>query len=307
MSANNPPRGRLFGKWLGGTLAVYPGDIAGNIYFVNSNTGASTNTGKDWDDALATIDQAVNKCTASHDDWIIVHPSHAESLAADSAVDIDVAGVTVYGIRHGKQMPTLTATATTGDLKLAANYVTVQNIRFVGGIDATTGIVEISGDYCTLKDCEYIDSTGQATDGITLIDGADYCLIDGLRYYGAAAAGANAAIAVDGADDLEIKNFYLYGNFAVGGIDIRTTAVNRIHIHDGTIWTENAADIGIVDTKTGSTGTIGPNINIMLQDNAANITTAVTGATFQLFDPVYVCNLVNEKAMLINWTPSTHA
>jgi len=69
----------------------------------------------------------------------------------------------------------------------------------------------------------------------------------------------------------------------------------------------NEADIAIVDTITTSTGWIGPNLYIMLQDNAANITTAVTGATFHMMDPVYICNLVNEKAMLSNWTASTHA
>jgi hypothetical protein len=301
------PRGVLGSKWLGGNLVVYPGDIAGNVYFVNSGTGLSTNTGKSWAQALATIDQAVNKCTASHDDWIMVHPCHAENLAADSAVDIDKIGITVWGIRHGKQMPTLTNTAAAGDCKLAAAGVTVANIRFSGGVDEGSGIVEISGAYCSLLNCEYIDTTGQATDGIMVIDGADHCLIDGLRYYGAAAAGTNAALAVDGADDIEIKNFYIYGNFAVGGIDFRTTLSARLHVHDGTIWTENAADIGIVQTITACSGTIGPNINIMLQDNAANITTAVTSAHCQMFDPVYVCNLAGEKGMLIGWTASTHA
>jgi hypothetical protein len=44
-----------------------------------------------------------------------------------------------------------------------------------------------------------------------------------------------------------------------------------------------------------------------LQDDAANVTEAVTGATFNLFDPVYVCNAVNQKALLINWTPVADA
>ena len=71
------------------------------------------------------------------------------------------------------------------------------------------------------------------------------------------------------------------------------------------IWNANAADVAIVDTVTASTGFIGPNINIMMADNTSNITEAVTGATFQVIDPVYVCNLAGEKAMLINWTAST--
>ena len=299
------PRGPLVSHWLGGDLVLYPPDHPGNAYFVDSNSGSDTNKGTSWENALATIDAAVNKCTASNGDVIWVHPAHAENLAADSAIDIDLAGVSVIGIRRGRLMPTLTGTAIAGDCKLAAAGVSIRNVRFLGGIDAMTGIVEVSGADCAILDCEYRDVTGQATDAIITTAAADRLLIDGLRFMGAAGAGANSAIAVVGADDTEIRNFYIYGNFAVGGIDFRTTLSARVNIHTGKIWTENAADIAIVDTITSSTGFIGPDIQIMLKDNAANITTAVTGATFQLVDPVYVVNLVNEKAMLINWTAST--
>jgi hypothetical protein len=146
-----------------------------------------------------------------------------------------------------------------------------------------------------------------ATDYLITVDGADRLLIDGFKLIGGAAAGADSGIALDGSDDCVIRNFNIYGNFAVGGIDLRTTASARVNIHSGKIWTENAADIAIVDTITTSTGFIGPDLFLMLQDDAANITTAVTGATFHLMDPVYVCNLAGQKGMLINWTPSTHA
>jgi len=307
VNAFNPPRGSVASRWLQGHLFFYPGDVPGTCFYVDSNSGAAANDGLTWDTALNTIDAAVNKCTASAGDAIYVHPSHTETLAADSAIDIDVAGVTVYGIRIGNLMPTLSVTAVAGDCKLAAAGVSIHNLSFTGDIDATTGCIEVSGADCAVVNCQYRDVTGQATDVLITVDGADRLLIDGFKSIGAAAAGANSAIAVDGSDDIVIRNFNLYGNFAVGGIDFRTTASNRVHVHSGLIWTENAADIAIVDTITGSSGTIGPDIEIMLQDNAANITTAVTGATFQLFDPVYVCNLVNEKGMLINWTASTHA
>lgn len=302
------PKGPIFsGRSFGGTPILYHGDMAGNMYFVDSNDGADTNGGTSWNDAMATIDAAVDKCSASNGDIVVVHPSHVENLAADSAIDIDLAGVSVIGIRHGRLMPTLTATAAAGDCKLAAAGVTIQNLRFLSGIDQTTGVIEVTGTDCAILDCEFRDSVDQATDGIMIVDGADRLLIDGFRYIGAAGAGTNAAFAIDGADDLELRNFDIYGNFAVGAIDFRTTLSARVRVHSGRIWTANAADIAIVDTIGSSTGWMGPDIAIMLQDNAANITTAVTGATFQVIDPVYVCNLVNEKAMLINWTPSTHA
>ena len=61
----------------------------GNIFFVDSVTGSDTNSGNGVENALATIDAAVGKCTANKGDFIVVMPKHAESLAADSGVDLD--------------------------------------------------------------------------------------------------------------------------------------------------------------------------------------------------------------------------
>lgn len=295
-------------RWLQGSVVFYPSTCPGSQFHVDSNSGVDTNTGLDWQNALATIDAGVNKCTASKGDVVWVHPAHAENLAADSAIDIDQIGISVIGVRQGRMMPTLTVTDADGDCKLAAASTSIQNLRFLGGIDAITGCIEVSAADCSIQDCEFRDVTGQATDTIITTNAAERLLIDGYLHIGAAAAGADSAIAIVGAvDSVEIKNFKIYGNFAVGAIDFRTVACTNIWIHSGTIWTANAADICIIDTITGSTGTIGPDLNLMLTDNAANITTAVTGATFQLYDPVYVCNLAGEKGMLINWTASTHA
>lgn len=299
----------LFSRWLGGQLVIYPGSVGpGTEYFVDSTHGNSGNSGKDWEHALATIDQAVNKCEASHGNIIWVAPYHTEALAADSAIDIDVAGVSVIGVKYGRQMPTLSITGADGDCKLAAANCTIQNFRFTGDIDATTGCIEVSAADCAVLGCEFRDVTGQATDVLITTAAAERLLVDGFQTFGAAGAGANSHIAIVGAvDGVEIRNFNLYGNFAVGAIDFRGVSSTCAWIHDGLIWTENAADIAIVDTITGSTGTIGPNLAIRLQDDAANITTAVTGATFHMIDPVYIVNAANEKAMLSNWTASTHA
>ena len=295
----------------GGVFTVVDESLTtGDIWWVDSGsaTGAdSVGAGQNPDKPCLTLDYCVGLATANNGNIIYCMPGHAENLALDSTVDIDKAGLKVIGLGHGADRPTFTATAIAGDFKLAAASTYIENLLFLAGVDATTGLVEVSGADCTLKNIEIRDSVDQATDFLITVDGADRLLIDGFKLIGAAGAGANSGIALDGSDDAVIRNFYIYGNFAVGGIDLRTTLSARVHIHTGTIWTANAADIAIEDTITSSTGFIGPDINIMLTDNAANITTAVTAATCQLMDPVYVCNLVNEKAMLIDWTASTHA
>lgn len=275
----------------------------GDIWYVNSNQTSNTETGKDWDHAVTTIDAAVNLCTASAGDIILVHPSHAENLAADSAIDIDVAGVTVIGVRRGRQMPTLTATAVAGDCKLAANNVTIANLRFVGGIDATTGVIEVTGDDCAVIDCEYRDSTGQATD-ILITDNAMRLLIDGFRVIGASADGGDTAIMLDECDHAEIKNCHIIGNFDLGAIQCRTTASDDIWIHDCVIKTFGSEDLGIKDLVTASTGFIGPNIHIQLADDADNLAEAVTGATFVIIGDVTVVNKAGQKSISIPWEES---
>ena len=78
-------------------------------------------------------------------------------------------------------------------------------------------------------------------------------------------------------------------------------------IHDCRIWTEAAEDLAIDDEVTGSTGIIGPNIEIVLQDHTTNITEAIVFATGYLFDPIYIVNLPGEKGMLTNIDASTDA
>jgi hypothetical protein len=284
-------------------LVAHPGDI----WFVDSGVGVNgAGYGQNPDAPCATLDYAVCLCTANNGDVIYVMPGHAETIVADSGVDIDVAGVKVIGLGWGADRPTFTfTTAVTADFKLAAASVHVENILFLGGIDATTGVVEISGADCKLINCEYRDVTGEATDIIVTVNNADRLLIDGLRVIGAAGDGGDTAIALDGCDDAVIRNFDIYGNFDLGAIECRTTLSARIKVHDGTIWTEGAEDLCIAATIANCTGTIGPNLNLVLQDNAANITEAITGATFQLVGPIWVVNAVAEQSMQINWTAST--
>lgn len=287
----------------------------GKVFWVNNSgvlaeggVGGSNGNPGTYQKPFASIDYAVGRCTASRGDIIAVMPGHVETVTAAAGLDLDVAGIAVIGLGAGSLRATINfTTATTADMDVDAANITLYNILFTGGVDALVAPIDVNAADCSIINCEWRDVTGQATDVILADANADRLYIDGYFHNGAAAAGGASAIALTGMDNPVIKNFKIVGNFTVGGIDIRTTAAVDVDISRGYIWTKNSADIAIVDTITGSTGRIGPDIQIMLTDNAANITASVTGATFHLFDPVYVCNLVNEKAMLINWTASTHA
>ena len=309
------PRSPLYvGSQTGGGTVVSSATLTtGQIWYVDSATGTdAVGYGRTPDAPFASMNYCDTRLAAesrgNKGDMVIVMPGHTETISAAAGCDLNTAGIHWRGIGTGASTPLLTfGTATGADLNIDAAGITLENFRITTTLDALTGPIDVNSNAFTFKNILFEDGTGQVTDFIVADANADKMVIDGLRYIGASAAGTNAMIALIGCDDVEIKNCFIFGNFAVGAIDIRTTAAARLWVHDCSIRTVNAADICIVDTITGSTGNIGPNLYLSLQDDAANITTSVTGATFRVFDPVYVVNANNEKAMLINWTASTHA
>lgn len=307
MALTNFPNGvSSFGFPLVGAGPVI---TTGSVFFVSSVTGVnSTGRGTDPSRPFASIDYAVGFCTASKGDIIFVMPGHTETVTAAGGLDLDVAGITIYGIGHGSMRPTVNfTTATTADMDVDAANITIHNILFTGGIDALVAPIDINAADCRIVNCEWRDVTGQPVDTILTDANASRLLLDGWRHDGDTAAGTNSAVAIVGGDRITIRNCWFDGNFAVGVIDIRTTATTDLEVNNCYARTRNAADIFLVDTITASTGMIGPNIYLRLQDNAANITEAITGATWVLFDNIYVVNLAGEKAMLINTTASTDA
>lgn len=286
----------------------------GEVFWVNSSSvtakggigGANGNKGT-YQQPFSTIDYAIGQCTASRGDIIMVMPGHTETISGAAGIAVDVAGVAIIGLGRGSLRPSINFTATASTMTMSAANCLIHNLLLTGGIDAVVSPLVVSAADCVVSSCTIRDVTGQMTDGILTTAGATRLKILDHEHDGAAAAGTNAGIAIVGGDGIVIDGLRMDGNFAVGGIDVRTTATTDLEVRNVVFRTRNAADIFLVDTITGSTGMIGPNLYLRLQDNAANVTEAITGATFVVFDDVYVVNLANEKAMLINWTASTDA
>lgn len=296
-------------KQSGGMFSVVNNSLTtGNIFFVCSLTGTdSAGYGQNPDAPCASIDYAVGLCTANQGDRIYAMPGHVETIGAAAALALDVAGVEIIGIGTGAVRPKVNFTATGGTAAVSAANCSIRNVLFTGGIDAVVSALIVSAADFLLKDCEYRDVTGQVTVFLLTTAAADRLVVDGLRYDGDSAAGTGAAIALVGGDRIEIKNSRFDGNFSVGVIDVRTTAATDLEVHDCWARTRNSVDIFLIDTITGSTGMIGPNLNLRLQDNAANITEACTGATFVYFQPINIVNLAGESSMQTNITASTDA
>lgn len=286
---------------------------AGNVKYV-SNVGSvgadNLSRGDSAASPYATIDYAVGRCQAG--DTIIVLPGHIETVSTANGLDFDVAGIKVIFLGEGGNRASVNLTATAATIRVNANNVTIVGMLVTGGIDAVVLCIDVNGKTdVTFQDLRYRDVTGQCTLFFKAANNSDRLTIDGVKYFGDSAAGSTHAFQFDGCDDLMFTNFEIVGNFSTAAIGFVTTASARVRIDGGKdrsfIWNQNSADVCIVDTVTGSTGNITGDLYLRLTDNAANITEAITGATFSVFDNVWVCNLANEKAMLINWTASTDA
>jgi len=302
--ASNYPNGFANGVTIRGVpLAV---SHPGNVFWVDSAAGSNGNKGT-FDRPFASIDYAVGRCTANNGDVIFVKPGHTETVTAAAGLDLDVAGIAIVGLGAGSDRPTVNfTTATSADMDVDAANITVFNILFTGGIDALAGPIDVNAADFSMINCETRDVTGQATDFIVTATAADRMLIDGWVHRGAAAAGAETAISIIGGDGITIRNFWIDGNFGTAAIENVTTAATNLSIYgDGPsfIRTRNAADVAITLVAT-ATGNVGPNINIRLQDNAANITECMVGADAQFFLPLNVCNLDGEVGMAWNGTAS---
>ena len=312
MSISNYPSGFADGVLINGMPLTLTNP--GKVFWVYSGTallsgqrGGSDGNKGTFNAPFSTLDYAVSQCTANRGDVVMVKPGHSETIASATALALDVAGVAVIGLGQGSSRPTFNLTATTSTITMSAANCTFWNCLVTGGVDAITAVYTVSAADCRLQ-VNYRDVTGQCTDCVLTTAAATRLYIDVNDYDGATAAGTNAGIAIVGGDHIEIVGRYMDGNFAVGGIDVRTTATTDLFVHDFKHFrTRNAADIFIVDTITASTGQIGPNIYLRLTDNAANITESITGATFVQHLPISVVNLAGELGMSINTTASTDA
>lgn len=278
------PKGNSFPNSFFSRAAGQHGLTTGDVYWVDSNaTNASDgNDGKSPDTPLATLDGAVNKCTANNGDVIVCAENHAETIVADSGVDIDVAGVTVIGLGRGTNRPTFTfTTATTADFKIAAGDVKVENLLFLMGIASQAMVIEVSGDYAEIAHCEFREtaSTGSALTAITIgvADGdSDYCHVHDCKFYmdepGVTNVG-NAAISLaTDCDNVRIENNWIYGDFDDAGISVPAggNASDFLVIQGN--YVENTAATYAIEVTTGGTMNGGAIVdNRLVSSNAAEI------------------------------------
>lgn len=158
----------------------------GRDYYVSSGTGAAGSRGENHTEAVTTIDLAVNKCTASQGDRIIVMEGHAETLSNATSLNLDVAGIHIIGLGVGSLRPTITLdTATTATIPVSAANITIENIIFTANFADIVAFFTLAAAAnfrlinCTFKatatdmNALYVvdtNATSNAADGLAIID-----------------------------------------------------------------------------------------------------------------------------------------
>jgi len=272
----------------------------GNQFYVDSGSGSASNDGLTWATALATIDSAVNKCTASNGDVIWVAPGHTETITGTD-ITVDVAGVTVIGLGKGSLMPQIKHNHENAEISIAADNVTWKGIRHTADVTGVKVAIEIEDgiDYCTVSDCVF-DVVATATDeflvSVRTNDASNFALIEN-NFFDMGLGGAVAAISfTKDTDGTVVRNNVAMGDYSTAVINGITTLSTKLLIEKNLLVNGDAANVGTepgIELVTGSSGIIRDNdivcnVNtlalaivadgVMMYRNYSTETVAETGA-----------------------------
>ncbi len=243
----------------------------GKQFWVNSTSvitksgvgGVSTAPGT-YNRPVATINQALDLCTASRGDVIFVMPGYTETVtAAAGGFNLTIAGVAVVGLGAGDEKPTITYTTVVGaDTNISASNTSITNFRFVSGIANLTNCLDITGADVTIDACEFMAGAAEEEilTSITSSNTAFGLTVKNCVFnqessiLGVAVTNAAVqAISFDG-DNTTIIDNYITGGFSVTGILNVTTVAEGIIVARNKIHNVTSAAAGGISIKALTSG-----------------------------------------------------
>ena len=192
----------------------------GTVFYVSSGTGSDGNKGINANQPLATIDAAINKCTADVGDVIYVMPGHAETISNATSLVPDIAGISIIGLGNGANAPEITFDDATSEIIVTGKSTLLRNLRFVAGVTAVVTGIDINVDNVTIDSCEFTFS-GAGFDFVIFvdIDAFDYSIINNCVFRAENATdGASTGIRLDTADHIKILHCTFTGDFSLAPI-----------------------------------------------------------------------------------------
>lgn len=185
------PNGFVSGITLRGIPIVqsHPGEVFwvynGTALLKGQRGGSDGNKGT-FNSPFATLEAAINACTANRGDIIFIKPGHTETVSSATALNFDTAGVAIVGLGVGTNRPKFTLdTANTATIPVSAANMSIQNCQFFANFLSIAACFTLStAAEFTVQDCYFKDtssilnflnivkSTGAANtvDGLTFND-----------------------------------------------------------------------------------------------------------------------------------------
>jgi len=277
----------------------------GQSWFVDSENGAATNSGKTNDLAVITIQAAITLATANNGDVIYVMPGHNEALSDSVLCEMSKAGVAIIGVGFGAQKPRIDFDHADAVFQITANDCMVKNIAFRASVTAVTVGVEIDGGV-----------TGTIIDGCDWIDGEDGAGVDEFiesleveaacnntiirnctfREHASAAHATSAIMLTGASDDVLIEGCEICGPYSTACITNDGAAQTNIRIRDCLLIPADTK-LGI-DLLTGSTGVIE---DVRIASNLATLLGSLDADGCYFFNALN-CEVVTETGGAIGGT-----
>lgn len=258
----------------------------GDYYFVHSVTGSNGNTGKKPEKPFATVQKAIDSCTASKHDVVVLMPGHVETVTATNIAH-NKAGVQVVGLGIGLSRPTFTYGAAAATITVSAANGSWKNCVFIANFADVAAAFTIGA----AKDFHITDSHFKDTSAILnflsiVVTGATANAADGLKvqnnYFLGLATAPNAFVSVLGnLDHLQLLDNYVdmaatndVGHFlTIAALVIRGARIFRNQLN--VVGATNAAvGIFITGSSTTNTGMVMLNYVTSLDTTTALLITA---------------------------------
>lgn len=222
-------------------LAPHIKPTTGNVFFVHSGTGSSTNAGTSTTAPLSTIDLAINKCSADHGDVVVAMPGHAETITTALQLILDVAGVSIVGLGQGATRPVITFTAVGANIPISAANCLISNLVFRAGIASVVAGITISNQNCEINNClfDYSDTTlFSFVAGVLTTAAADHLYIHDSVFHSEVSATPTSVGAIElvGVDRPRVLNNTFIGSWTFAPIYVITTLCTMVNIGCNVIY-----------------------------------------------------------------------
>ena len=286
-----------------GLVAPLIPSTTGSTFFVHSGTGNSGNSGLNPANALATVDQGINKCTANKGDVVVVMPGHAENIASATALVPDIAGVTIVGLGRGRNRPVLTFTNTAGKIAITGANTRISNIVMIASVSAVVTGISVEADDVELDNLYMgFDETGDDFAIMILVSAKDRLMVRNSMFVAENTAGCNAGIQFVDALDTQIWHNVFEGDYTTAVLNGVTTLSTGVFVVGNVMRNSDTTAGVLLTTVASSTGLAAYNSGGTLYSTNITAPWANTGL---LSIQNFVVNVVTETAGITPATAST--